>query len=99
MLQFYSVLLGLTLSFRYYGLWLWFPELFNKLNIYHSEHPNETKTVCEITDYKPNNQTVSCIPGQSVFFNSFVISISALPGNVWSMVHMDKLGRKFFLGM
>ena len=30
-------------------------------------------------------------------YSSFLISISAAPGNVWSMVHMDKLGRKFFL--
>ena len=33
----------------------------------------------------------------SIKFSSFLISISAAPGNVWSMVHMDKLGRKFFL--
>ena len=32
-----------------------------------------------------------------MFVNSFLISIAALPGNVWTMVHMDKLGRKFFV--
>ena len=32
-----------------------------------------------------------------MFINSFLISIAALPGNVWTMVHMDKLGRKFFV--
>lgn len=91
--------INFSIQFGYYGLWLWFPELFNKLNLYQIDHPNESKSVCEITDYKPQNSTASeeCIPSGDVFFNSFLISISALPGNVWTMVHMDKLGRKFFL--
>jgi len=90
--------INFSIQFGYYGLWLWFPELFNKLNLYQIDHPNETKSVCEITDYKPQNSTAeTCIPSGDVFFNSFLISISALPGNVWTMVHMDKLGRKFFL--
>lgn len=85
---------------RYYGLWLWFPELFNKLNIYYTEHPNATVTVCEITDYKQNStlvDDVGCQIDSSVFLNSFLISLAAAPGNVWTMIHMDKFGRKFFL--
>ena len=87
--------------FRYYGLWLWFPELFNKLNIYYTENPNATAAVCDVTNYKPRNHTTdeTCQPKDSVYLDSFLISLSALPGNVWTMVHMDKLGRKFFLGM
>jgi hypothetical protein len=37
-------------------------------------------------------------PDNQVFLNSFLISISAFPGNLWTIFHMDKLGRKFFLG-
>ena len=37
------------------------------------------------------------IPDDSVFINSFIISISAGPSNLWTIFHMDKLGRKFFL--
>lgn len=90
----------LYFTIRYYGLWLWFPELFNKLDVYYKEHPNATVSVCEVTKYKPTmNTTVECDPPDaSVFLNSFLISISALPGNIWTMVQMDKLGRKFFLG-
>ena len=36
---------------RYYGLWLWFPELFNKLDRYYATH-NDTKTVCQIADFQ-----------------------------------------------
>ena len=37
------------------------------------------------------------IPDDQVFINSFIISISAAPSNFWTIMHMDKLGRKFFL--
>lgn len=80
-------------------MWLWFPELFNKLNIFYTENPEASVGVCDVTDYKPTNHTsTDCIPSNDVFLNSFLISISALPGNVWTIVQMDKLGRKFFLG-
>ena len=93
------------ISSRYYGLWLWFPELFNKLDVYYTDHPNATVSVCEVTDYKPTINTTllqsvtttDCTVSNEVFVNSFLISIAALPGNVWTMVHMDKLGRKFFV--
>ena len=55
--------------------------------------------MCEVTDYKPHNvdDLTDCSVGNEVFLDSFLISIAALPGNVWTMVHMDKLGRKFFV--
>jgi len=91
--------INFSIQFGYYGLWLWFPELFNKLDIYYNDHPNATVGVCEVTDYKPPNtdDLTECSVGNEVFLNSFLISIAALPGNIWTMVHMDKLGRKFFV--
>ena len=88
-------------NYRYYGLWLWFPELFNRLNIYYENHPNATVGVCDIKSEDLNddpNKPVDCTVGSAVFLNSFLISLSAAPGNVWTIVQMDKLGRKFFLG-
>ena len=38
------------------------------------------------------------VPDSEVFINSLYISLAAAPGNLWSIVHMDKLGRKFFFG-
>jgi len=91
--------INFSIQFGYYGLWLWFPELFNKLNVYYKDLPNATVTVCEVTDYKPdpNDVEIDCSVSNDVFVNSFLISISAAPGNIWTMIHMDKLGRKFFL--
>jgi len=90
--------INFSIQFGYYGLWLWFPELFNKLDVYYTDHPNATVSVCEVTDYKPTiNVVTDCTVSNEVFINSFLISIAALPGNVWTMVHMDKLGRKFFV--
>lgn len=44
------VVINFTIQFGYYGLWLWFPELFNKLNLYYSANPNATVSVCEVID-------------------------------------------------
>ncbi|CAB4055399.1 SV2 [Lepeophtheirus salmonis] len=33
----------------------------------------------------------------SVFIESFIVSTSALPGNLWTIFMIDRLGRKFFL--
>ena len=103
-----------SFHFRYYGLWLWFPELFNRLNQYYKIYPNESKTVCEIVDmdFKPPPSNDSStkysyhddefcsnpVPDSEVFLNSIYVSLAAAPGNIWSIIHMDKLGRKFFLG-
>jgi len=96
------VVINFTIQFGYYGLWLWFPELFNKLNLYYSANPNATVSVCEVIDLQVETTDVgtNCkeyIPDDSVFINSFIISISAGPSNLWTIFHMDKLGRKFFL--
>jgi len=100
------LVINFTIQFGYYGLWLWFPELFNKLERYHSMNPNATASVCqvvsvELSSSKGNiSEPINCtssIPDTQVFTNSFLISISAAPSNLWTILHMDKLGRKFFL--
>merc|ERR1712242_224277 len=42
-------------------------------------------------------ECTASVPDQEVFINSFIISMSAAPTNLWTIYHMDKLGRKFFL--
>merc|ERR1719397_620660 len=68
--------------------------------------PNKTLSVCEVVTLEveldaAKNQTIaSCsasVPDNQVFINSFIISLSAAPANIWTIFHMDKLGRKFFL--
>jgi len=99
--------INFAISFGYYGLWLWFPTLFDKLSRYYVDHPNATVSVCQITSYSHSvNQTnhvgndpfcSSEPPETSVFTNSIYISLAAAPANIWTIFHMDKLGRKFFL--
>jgi len=100
------VVINFAIQFGYYGLWLWFPELFNKLDKFHTLNPNMTKSVCEVVSLEvslePSNNTTSShctatVPDQEVFINSFIISLAAAPTNLWTIYHMDKLGRKFFL--
>ena len=107
----------------YYGLWLWFPELFSRLEKHYEVYPNVTQTLCQIIN---ENQTLTnpCQPyappsdqvlpsftefrrvqqhfffalDRQVFINSFILAIAPLPTNIWTIFHMDKLGRKFFLG-
>lgn len=96
------IVINFTIQFGYYGLWLWFPELFNKLELYYKAHPDDSVTVCEVIgiEVESNTTTTACvehIPDDQVFINSFLISMSAGPSNLWTIYHMDKLGRKFFL--
>lgn len=100
------LVINFSIQFGYYGLWLWFPELFNKLEHYQTLHPNHTVSVCEVVSVdlsivKDNTTTIdfctASIPDNQVFINSFIISISAAPANLWTILHMDKLGRRFFL--
>jgi len=100
------LVINFSIQFGYYGLWLWFPELFNKLEHYQALHPNHTVSVCEVVSVdlstvKENTTTTdfcaNSVPDNQVFINSFIISISAAPSNLWTILHMDKLGRKFFL--
>ena len=99
------VVINFAIQFGYYGLWLWFPELFNKLEKFHVQHPNQTLSVCEVVSLEVkavanSSAAAECtasVPDQEVFINSFIISMSAAPTNLWTIYHMDKLGRKFFL--
>ena len=42
------VTIQFTIQLGYYGLWLWFPELFDKLEDYYSTHADEGVTVCQV---------------------------------------------------
>lgn len=105
-----ALVIHFSIQFGYYGLWLWFPELFNKLENYHKLYPNATVTVCQVigeenglandgSSVKTGLEDCDMRgpPDDQVFINSFIISLAAGPGNLWTILHMDKLGRKFFL--
>lgn len=94
------IVINFSIQFGYYGLWLWFPELFSRLEKHYEVYPNVTQTLCQIIN---ENQTLTnpcqpyAPPSDQVFINSFILAIAPLPTNIWTIFHMDKLGRKFFL--
>lgn len=98
-----SITINFTFHIGYYGLMMWFPELFSRFDRFSRDHPNQSASVCEVTDYVVNlgltsNSEVceSSIPS-SVFLESLISLSAALPANLIAILGMDKLGRKFFL--
>ncbi|XP_017054944.1 synaptic vesicle glycoprotein 2B [Drosophila ficusphila] len=98
-----SITINFTFHIGYYGLLMWFPELFNRFEEYEKAYPNQSVEVCTVMEYvaKPlsGNGTEECssaIP-QSVFMESLISLASALPANLLAILGMDMLGRKFFL--
>lgn len=84
---------------------MWFPELFNRFDEYFRANPNETvASVCKVTEFVIGHGSQqeggicnSDIPS-TVFMESLITVVSALPSNIIAVLFMDQLGRKFFLG-
>ncbi|XP_066270386.1 synaptic vesicle glycoprotein 2C-like isoform X1 [Branchiostoma lanceolatum] len=85
-----------SVCFGYYGLWLWLPELFKRIDLYGGspclKSPAGINGSIPVT---PANE--SCIPSEDVYFEGFLTAISNLPGNIFATVLMHKLGAKILL--
>lgn len=98
-----SILINFTFHIGYYGLMMWFPELFNRFDEYSRAHPDESATVCQVTEYVvtsgSHSQEGECSStiSSTVFLESLISLSAALPANLISILFMDKLGRKFFM--
>ncbi|XP_034542119.1 synaptic vesicle glycoprotein 2C [Notolabrus celidotus] len=78
------------ISFGYYGLWMWFPELFARLEQGGSPCTNMTQ------QHSLRNQ--SCYPVKTaVYMEGFIIAASNLPGNIFTILMMDNMGGKILL--
>lgn len=78
------------LSFGYYGLWMWFPELLQRLE--HGGSP------CANVSLPSPLHNQSCYPVETaVFKESFIIAASNLPGNILTILIMDWTGGKVLL--
>uniref|UniRef100_A0A182WFY5 Major facilitator superfamily (MFS) profile domain-containing protein n=1 Tax=Anopheles minimus TaxID=112268 RepID=A0A182WFY5_9DIPT len=99
-----SITINFTFHIGYYGLMMWFPELFNRFDEFTRAHPGvEDASVCQVTDYVvgmgSHSQSGVCsatIPS-TVFMESLITVAAALPANIIAVLGMDRLGRKFFL--
>lgn len=98
-----SIIINFTFHIGYYGLMMWFPELFNRFDEFHRDHPGQSTSICEVTDYVVNRgshrieNVCNDKIGSSVFMESLITVASAIPANIVAVLGMDRLGRKFFL--
>jgi MFS transporter, VNT family, synaptic vesicle glycoprotein 2 len=83
-----SITINFTFHIGYYGLMMWFPELFNRFDAFSEAHPNVTSVgVCQVTDFvvkQHSNVNQVCndhIPS-TVFLESLITVAAALPANV-----------------
>ncbi|XP_012261859.1 synaptic vesicle glycoprotein 2B [Athalia rosae] len=99
-----SIMINFTFHIGYYGLMMWFPELFNRFDEYSKDHVDApSANVCEVTQYVlshgSHSDTSVCSSdiAPSVFWESLITVAAAIPANIVAVLGMDRLGRKFFL--
>ncbi|ALC48849.1 CG3168 [Drosophila busckii] len=99
-----SITINFTFHIGYYGLLMWFPEVFNRFEEFEKANPNESADICTVTDFVvalhsqvTNNGTCNSDISPSVFRESLITLASALPANLLAILGMDMLGRRFFL--
>lgn len=98
-----SITINFTFHIGYYGLMMWFPELFSRFDEYTRIFPNQDASVCQVTNYvvnhgsHSNNGECSSMIASSVFMESLISLAAALPANLLAILGMDRFGRKFFL--
>ncbi|KAL3289815.1 hypothetical protein HHI36_023206 [Cryptolaemus montrouzieri] len=98
-----SITINFTFHIGYYGLMMWFPELFNRFDEFSRFHPGQEATVCKVTDFVVNHGTLKkggqCNDNieSAVFMESLITVAAAIPSNILAVLGMDRFGRKFFL--
>ncbi|XP_055518608.1 synaptic vesicle glycoprotein 2C isoform X1 [Leucoraja erinacea] len=83
-----------SISFGFYGLWMWFPELLKRIDI-------SGGSACSTNWSSPSSQgteNVTCYPVRTaVYKEGFILAAANLPGNIFSILMMDLLGGKLLL--
>ncbi|KAM7397076.1 hypothetical protein PAMP_020073 [Pampus punctatissimus] len=78
------------ISFSYYGLWMWFPELFARIE--------DGGSPCANVSRPSSLSNQSCYPVKTaVYIEGFIIAASNLPGNIFTVLVMDSTGGKALL--
>ncbi|KAI5631008.1 sugar transporter domain-containing protein [Phthorimaea operculella] len=98
-----SITINFTFHIGYYGLMMWFPEMFNRFDEWSRTHDNAEADICMVTKYVTQKGTHSSEAfcdahiHSDVFMDSLITVAAALPSNIFAVLGMDRLGRKFFL--
>uniref|UniRef100_A0A1A7WVG3 Major facilitator superfamily (MFS) profile domain-containing protein n=1 Tax=Iconisemion striatum TaxID=60296 RepID=A0A1A7WVG3_9TELE len=84
------IIIFYCISFGYYGLWMWFPELFARAE--------DGGSPCASGSLPSPLQNQTCYPVKTaVYMDSFIIAASNLPGNVFTILIMDITGGRMLL--
>lgn len=84
------VIIFYCISFGYYGLWMWFPELFERVE--------KGGSPCANVSAPSPLHNQSCYPVKTaVYMEGFMIAASNLPGNIFTILMMDSTGGKALL--
>ncbi|XP_030587404.1 synaptic vesicle glycoprotein 2C [Archocentrus centrarchus] len=84
------IIIFYSISFGYYGLWMWFPELFARAE--------DGGSPCANVSRPSALHNESCYPVKTaVYMEGFVIAVSNLPGNIFTILVMDSTGGKALL--
>ncbi|XP_051898445.1 synaptic vesicle glycoprotein 2C isoform X2 [Pristis pectinata] len=83
-----------SISFGFYGLWMWFPELLKRIEV-------SGGSACSSNWSSPSSkgvENVTCYPVRTaVYMEGFILAAANLPGNIFSILMMDLLGGKLLL--
>lgn len=80
-----------SISFGYYGLWMWFPELFERTEDGGSPCANVSRPSAG------QNETCDLVKTAAVYRDGFIIAAANLPGNILTILVMDSTGGKALL--
>lgn len=90
--SFVLLIIFFCISFGYYGLWMWFPELFKRAEDGGSPCANKSRV--------QSSENQSCYPVQTaVYMEGFITAASNLPGNIFTILLMDRIGGKILLSV
>ncbi|CAG5129668.1 unnamed protein product, partial [Candidula unifasciata] len=78
------LIINFALAFGYYGLFMWFPELFSRIEKYGGSFCDTGNSTGNSTDCEP--------PSDFMYVESFLTSISNLPGNILSILIVERHG-------
>ena len=79
---------------RYYGLFMWFPELFTRIELYGGSACAPKPVESNVTAVTP---TAGDDIANTIYFEGFLTAISNLPGNILTIFIIDRVGRKILL--
>lgn len=84
---------------------IWFPELFFRFELFESDNPGMSASVCDVSEYQPMVNGTAQIEDfcsghieDNVYMHTIIIGLACIPTSFWLPLCVHKLGTKFFLG-